>query len=113
MARIERRKTERIALARQPKGRLTLRVGDREYAVTQAQNVSNFGLNVLVEESIPEKSRVTVEYSDEAMRLDVYGIVVWLAPGVPGPAGVASPNGFVLGIELFSPTMLTAFLGVR
>jgi hypothetical protein len=113
MARIERRKTERIALEQQPKGRLTLRVGDQEYAVTQAQNVSNFGLNVVVATAIPEKSRVTIAYADEAMCLDVYGMVVWRATGAPGPASAADAGGFVLGIELFSPTLLTAFLGAR
>jgi hypothetical protein len=110
MSQIERRKDARVALEDQPKGRLTLRVEDRDFPVTQAQNVSNFGLNVVVREAIPVKTPVTVEYMDEGLRLDVYGIVVWSAPG---SSVEDNPDGFILGIELFSPTMLTAFLGVR
>jgi hypothetical protein len=110
VSRIEKRKHERVSITRQPKGALALRVDDRQLPVTMVKDVSSYGVNVLVAEDIPERTRITVEYADDNLRLDVYGIVAWRAPAAPGRTDIADPAGFILGIELFSPTLLTAVL---
>lgn len=108
MSAIEKRKHERINLTHQPKGSLMLCVGDQEYPVAQVQDISSYGINVMVEDAIPNRTRVTVEYVDETLSLDVYGIVAWNAMR---EAAAGTPAVNILGIELFSPTLLTAVLG--
>jgi hypothetical protein len=108
MSVIEKRKHERIKLTRQPKGSLMLRVGDQEYPVAQVQDISSYGINVMVEDAIANRTRVTVKYVDDALNLDVYGVIAWNAKR---EAGAGTPAGNIMGIELFSPTLLTAVLG--
>lgn len=112
MSQIEKRKHERVSITRQPAGELALRIDGRQMPVARVKDVSSYGVNVLVAEDVPERTRITVEYADETLRLDVYGIVAWRAPATNGRSDVAEPGvgNFVLGIELFSPTLLTAVL---
>jgi hypothetical protein len=108
MSAIEKRKHERIKLTRQPKGSLMLRVGDEKCPVAKVQDISSYGINIMVADAIPNRTRVTVEYVDDTLNLGVYGIVAWNAKR---EAGAGTPAGNIMGIELFSPTLLTAVLG--
>jgi hypothetical protein len=110
VSQIEKRKHERVSITRQPVGALALRVDGRQFPVAMVKNVSSYGVNVLVAEDIPERTRITVEYADDNLRLDVYGIVAWRTPAMPGRKDMVDPEGFIVGIELFSPTLLTAVL---
>lgn len=110
MSIVERRKQERITLAQQPLGQLTVCVADQHFPVMAVKDISNSGLNVLVDVDIPERTHITVEYADDTVQLDVYGIVAWRA-ALPDPA--LGSSGRILGIELLSPTLLAAFLGPR
>lgn len=111
MSQIEKRKHKRIALRDGLKGTLGLRVAERHYPVAMVKDVSSHGVNIAVGEDVPERTRVTIEFADAKLRLDVYGIVAWCARGTPERTDMADPDGFILGIELFSPTLLTAVLG--
>lgn len=104
MVQVEKRKHGRISIARQPMGELALRVDERRYPIARVKDVSSYGVNVVVDADIAERSRITVEYADETLRLDVYGIIAWRAPA-------DNPGRHIFGVELFSPTLLTAVLG--
>ena len=108
MATTERRKRGRIALTHQPRGSLTLRVAEQYIPVLSVTDISATGVNLVVTSAVAEQTPVMVEYADAGLRFDVYGMVIWQAQASPGPAGEPAAT---LGIELFSPTLLTAFLG--
>jgi hypothetical protein len=110
VAHIEKRQHERVAIACQPTGALALRMDERLVPVAMIKDVSSYGVNVVVGDQVPERTRITVSYADENLLLDVYGIVAWCAPAMPGRSSMVEPGSFVLGIELFSPTLLTAVL---
>lgn len=108
MASTDRRKRGRIALTHQPRGTLTLRVAEQYIPVLSVTDVSATGVNLVVTSAVAEQTPVMVEYADAGLRFDVYGMVIW--QGRPA-AGSADEQAATLGIELFSPTLLTAFLG--
>lgn len=109
MTRVEKRKHQRVAIARPLPARLAVSFDGQRLPVSMVKDVSSFGVNVVVDGDIPARTRVTVEYADENLRLDVYGIVAWREAAVPDQGEVA--GRYVLGVELFSPTLLTAVLG--
>jgi hypothetical protein len=111
VSQIEKRKHKRIALKSDLEGTLALRVAGRHYPVAMVKDVSNYGVNIVVAEDFPERTRVTIEFADANLRLDVHGIVAWRAPGKSGRADGVDFDCFILGVELFSPTLLTAVLG--
>lgn len=111
MTQVEKRKHQRVAIARPLPATLAVSFDGQRLPVSLVKDVSSFGVNVVVDRGIPERTRVTVEYADENLRLDVYGMVAWRAQGGPVGQELAGRDRYIVGIELFSPTLLTAMLG--
>lgn len=108
---VEKRKHQRVAIARPLPATLAVSFDGQRLPVAWVKDVSRFGVNVVVDQVIPERTRVTVEYADENLRLDVYGMVAWRSQGGSGGQENSGREHHVVGIELFSPTLLTAMLG--
>lgn len=108
MTQVEKRKHQRVAIARTLPATLAVSFDGQRLPVSMVKDVSSFGVNLVLDAGIPERTRVTVEYADENLRLDVYGMVAWREAGGAGLA--EAPGRHVVGIELFSPTLLAAVL---
>ena len=108
MTAVEKRKRERYPLERQPRGELFLRTAGGRLPVVAVRDISDNGISVLLNGSIPTDLQVTIEYVEPNLSLQVFGTVVWHAqrPEDHGTAGETC----VLGIELLSPMMLAALL---
>ena len=71
--------------------------------VHQIRDISDSGISFYVDEPLDVSARITIEYTDHSMKIEVYGRVAWCSRRTELP-------GFATGIELLSPMMLYAVL---
>ena len=75
----ERRSADRYCfnLDLQPKGELTLLVGERTFEVWKLVNISPFGTGLSIDEHVSTGSKVTLQYRSEDDEIKTFGTVTW------------------------------------
>jgi hypothetical protein len=110
MTRIEQRRLDRYPLERQPDGKVSLRTPDARHAIQEIRDISDFGISFYLDHSVDVSAKVSIEYADPKMKLEVYGRVAWCAARPLTTGEESTAQGFVLGVELITPMMLFAML---
>ena len=100
----EQRKLQRYPLEhRLHDSTVMLRIADTNYAIRHIRDISDSGISFYLDEDLTVSSKVTIEYADPKVSIDVYGRVAWCAKRTDG-------EGYAMGVELLSPLMLYAML---
>jgi len=100
----EQRKLQRYPLEhRLHDSTVMLRIGHTHYAIRHIRDISDSGISFYLDEDLTVSSKVTIEYADPKVSIDVYGRVAWCAKRTDG-------EGYAMGVELLSPLMLYAML---
>lgn len=107
---IEKRRQERFVLAHQPAGEIFLHTGEIRHPVSGIHDISDAGASVFLEQSIAVPQRVSIEFADAGMKLEVYGNATWCAAREGESGEIPGPEGYILGIELLSPLLLLSLL---
>ena len=76
----ERRKTRRTRPIKQPKGKLVIHSNDLEQRVNAIQDVSPYGICVLVKQVMDKGTDIVLTYQDESLHLKLFGAVAWSSP---------------------------------
>jgi hypothetical protein len=101
---IEQRKLQRYPLEQQPHNTVVmLRSANLHHPIRHIRDISDSGISFYLDESLDVSAKVTIEYADSKLKIDVYGRVAWCARRTDG-------DGYVMGVELLSPLMLYAML---
>ena len=107
----DNRKQPRYPIAQQPEHKIL--VTDANGVRQQARGVKDFsaaGLSVYLDKAIPAGASITVALEDGQMNLEVYGTVVWCKASADAGGEPAAGGSFAVGLELRSPTLMSAFL---
>ena len=106
----EQRTEERLALSRQPSGKITVSTPFGRIESSRVRDISRSGISLEVDRPIGQETPVSVEYSESSLNLSVNGRLAWSRTNEkPADAAVAA-SAYVVGIELFSPGLLLNFL---
>jgi len=104
MNQINQRKPQRFPLDKLPHDAVVMvRSQSSVQPVHQIRDISDSGISFYVDDALDVSARITIEYSDHSMKIEVYGRVAWCSRRTELP-------GFATGIELLSPMMLYAVL---
>jgi hypothetical protein len=110
MTRIEQRSLERYTLKGKPDGDVFLCTKGAKYQIHEISDISNSGIRFNLDHSVPSSSQVSIEYSDNTVKIEVYGRVAWCVPRKPSDDQRDDVSGFVVGVQLLSPMTLFAVL---
>lgn len=106
----EQRKLDRFPLTRQPEGKVFLRTENTRHQITEIRDISRYGISFYLDHSMEVSAKVSVEYSDSKVNLEVYGRVAWCAErprdNTDTSTDARTKPEYVLGIELMSPMVL-------
>ena len=76
----------------------------------QVRDVSSSGMSLVADLQLPVPTKVTIEYLAPGVRVEVFGSVGWCQPVDKIAPCTPHSSGFVLGVELFAPSVLAAVL---
>lgn len=105
MERTEKRRQSRYRLAHQPYHPVYVIRGEERLRATSVNDVSDSGISLCLDAALPVTTPVAIEMRADGLTLDVNGVVAWCRGHRPSDAE-GTAEGYVLGIELFSPMML-------
>lgn len=93
-----------------PRGALTLvRNGDR-IVIEDLRDISNSGISFSLDKPVAVSERVSVEYADTRVKIEVYGRVAWCSETHTLKKAATHVGKYLMGVELLSPMMLYAVL---
>jgi hypothetical protein len=105
----EQRTEDRLALSRQPDGKLSVLTPFTRLGAMRVRDISRSGISVELERPISPETPVSVEYVADEINLSVTGRLAWARQTTPDGDQPAAAS-YVVGIELFSPGLLLNFL---
>ncbi len=107
----EKRKLPRYRVDRQAAYKLFIRTetGQR-HAVSGINDISASGINILLSHQLAPGAKITVEYRDPSVSLQVYGMVMWCTPSATSLPASQAEALYLAGLELHSSSLLTTFL---
>jgi hypothetical protein len=109
----EKRLLPRISLGEVPRGALTLGVRGQHVLIESLRDISNSGISFSLNYPVPVSERISIEYTDPHVKLEVFGRVAWCSRADKHTPGDAHPGSYLMGVELMSPMMLFAVLPKR
>ena len=95
---VEQRKHSRHPLLHQPVGEFRLLTPTTTYLIKRINDISNSGKRFYLDTSLPPRSRVTVEYIEPSLKLEVNGMVAWCATRLHGGDDGDGLGRFIVGL---------------
>jgi hypothetical protein len=109
VADLELRTEDRLALSRQPDGRISVLTPFMRIAAVRVRDISRSGISIELERPISPETPVSVEYVEHDLNINVSGRLAWSQETAVTQDKPALAS-YVVGIELFSPGLLLNFL---
>jgi len=110
----EKRLLPRIPLGEVPRGSISLVVQGHRIVIESLRDISNSGISFSINQQVATSERISLEYSDPYVKLEVFGRVAWSSlADLRSPGATEHPGKFLMGVELMSPMMLFAVLPKR
>jgi len=81
--------------------------------IESVRDISNSGMSLSINTSVPVSERVSVQYSGAQVNIEVYGRVAWCNETHLVEPQSKHPGKYIMGVELLSPMMLLAALPKR
>lgn len=102
-----------MLLGEVPPGSLALVWRDQHIAIESLRDISNSGISFSLNQQVGVSERISIEYTDPTVKLEVFGRVAWCGKSHSEGAEKQHPGAFLMGVELMSPMMLFAVLPKR
>jgi hypothetical protein len=81
--------------------------------IERLRDISNSGISFSLNHQVPTSEKISIEYSDHHIKLEVFGRVAWCSKTDSLPLATPLPGKYLVGVELMSPMMLFAVLPKR
>jgi hypothetical protein len=109
---VEHRKHQRYPLARQAPGEFRLLTPTEAFTIDVIKDISNSGIRVYLNTPLAECLRISIEYVEPSLKLELNGLVAWCTEEENDGGAVEASGRYVVGIQLFSPVLLMAMSGL-
>jgi hypothetical protein len=110
----EKRILPRILLGEVPRGSISLVFNGHRIVIESLRDISNSGISFSLNQQVAVSQKISVEYSDAHVKLEVFGRVAWCSKtDLRSPSEPLHPGNYLMGVELMSPMMLFAVLPKR
>jgi hypothetical protein len=110
----EKRILPRILLGEVPRGSISLVLHGHRIVIESLRDISNSGISFSLNQQVAVSEKISVEYSDPQVKLEVFGRVAWCSKtDLRNAAEPLHPGNYLMGVELMSPMMLFAVLPKR
>lgn len=110
MNHIEKRILPRTLLGEVPRGAVALMLRGQRIAIERLRDISNSGISFSLNQPVAVSEKISIEYADPKIRLEVFGRVAWCGRAQnPQDLAIAEAD-YLMGVELLSPMMLFAVL---
>lgn len=107
----EKRKLPRYRVDQQAAYKLFIRTETGlRLAVSGINDISASGISILLSHQLAPGAKITVEYRDPSVSLQVYGMVMWCKPSATSKPESKAETLYLAGLELHSSSLLTTFL---
>jgi hypothetical protein len=113
MNRTEKRLLPRILLGEVPRGSVALLLRGQRMVIESLRDISNSGISFSLNDQVATSEKISVEYFDAHVKLEVFGRVAWCKKIEAGSNEKTPPGDYLMGVELMSPMMLFAVLPKR
>lgn len=113
MKQLEKRQLARLPLGQVPRGALTLLHQGLRTIILELRDISNAGISFSLNERISESEKISVEFTDTKVKLEVFGRVAWCRETSALALNEPLAGKYLLGVELLSPMLLYAVLPKR
>ena len=109
----DKRILPRMLLGEVPRGSVCLVWRGQRIMIESLRDISNSGISFSLNEQVGVSERISIEYTDPNVKLEVFGRVAWCGKSEQGSSEKQHPGAFLMGVELMSPMMLFAVLPKR
>jgi hypothetical protein len=110
----EKRILPRILLGEVPRGSVALVFHGHRIVIESLRDISNSGISFSLNHQVPVSEKISIEYADTHVKLEVFGRVAWCSKSdARTMSETLHPGNYLMGVELMSPMMLFAVLPKR
>jgi hypothetical protein len=109
----EKRILPRILLGEVPRGSVSLVWRGHRIVIESLRDISNSGISFSLNQQVAVSEKISIEYADPHVKLEVFGRVAWCSKTELQPQTTQHPGNYLMGVELMSPMMLFAVLPKR
>lgn len=103
-----------MLLGEVPRGSISLLFREHRLIIESLRDISNSGISFSLNQQVGVSEKISIEYSDPHVKLEVFGRVAWCSPNdLRIPGATEHPGKYLMGVELMSPMMLFAVLPKR
>jgi hypothetical protein len=114
MNQTEKRILPRMLLGEVPRGSISLICKGHHIVIESLRDISNSGISFSLNQQVAKSEKISIEYSDPHVKLEVFGRVAWCSLNdLRTPGATEQPGKYLMGVELMSPMMLFAVLPKR
>lgn len=106
----DKRLLPRLLLGKVPPGALTLINKGQRIQIDKLRDISNSGISFSLQQQLAVSERISIEYADAKVKIEVFGRVAWCQNTQTQPTAGAQKGQYLMGVELLSPMMLYAVL---
>ena len=96
-----------------PRGSLSLILRGHRIVIESLRDISNSGISFSLNQQVAVSEKISIEYADPQVKLEVFGRVAWCSRTELQPQTTQHPGNYLMGVELMSPMMLFAVLPKR
>ena len=113
MTLVEHRKHPRYPLTHQPVGDFRLITPTAAYPIKIINDISVSGMRIYLDTHLTPRLQVTVEYIEASLKLEVNGMIAWVATRLHGGDDGDGRGRFIIGVQLLSPMLMMAMSGTH
>jgi alcohol dehydrogenase class IV len=106
----EKRKQGRLAINRQPAGKMIIHIAEERCPVMAVNDISPSGVSFLVDRRVAVQSQVSIEYKDSEVNLELNGIVTWCTARDDSDNSQGLAGSHLVGVELLSPLLFISLI---